>query len=137
MLADLAVALVTAAVAVGSVAVFFWKADREEARAARSRADLREVAYSVNGGFEPARVVLQGGPSIRLRVSRDHDGESWWDDLTFPYLRCLRELPEGASAVIEAGRLDPGEYLLFCDRGSKRGVLVVEELGVNEAPWEE
>jgi plastocyanin domain-containing protein len=120
------IAYATTLVIVGWVTWTFWAADRREAREARDKREVQEVDVLVNGGYHPARVVLRQGRLIRLRFTRTHDGEPWWDDVEFPYVRVLRELPEGESATIDLGALHPGEYAFFSARGRMRGTLVVE-----------
>lgn len=112
---------------VGWVGAYFWLADRREAREARARAGVQEASVLVNGGYHPARVVLKGGRPIRLRFTRTDDGESWWDDVEFPYARVLRELPEGETVTVDVGPLEPGEYAFFSARGRMRGTLVIED----------
>lgn len=127
MTADLIFALVVVVIPVIGVSAYFWRADREERRAPREPADVQVADILVNGGYQPARVVLASGRPLRLRFTRTHDGESWWDDLEFPYAGVLRELPEGETVTVDLGPLEPGEYTLFCGLGSMRGTLVIEK----------
>ena len=124
----------TAVIAVGWVAAYFWQSDRREAREERTRPeDVQEVSVVVNGGYHPERVALRRGRPIRLHVKRTHDGESWWDDLDFPYARVLRELPEGETVTVDIGPLEPGEYAFFSGMGKMRGTLVIEGEGEGAA----
>lgn len=118
-------ALATVAVVAVWVTGYFWIADRREASAARR--PPQEVDVLVNGGCHPDRVVLRRGRPIRLRVSRTSDGESWWDDLEFPYARILREVPEGETITLDVAPLPAGEYAYFCGQGTMRGTLVVQD----------
>jgi len=123
-MADLTVAYATTLIVVGWLGGYFWLADRKEGR--ESRAPVQEMDVLVNRGFHPARVVLTGGRPIRLHFTRVRDGESWWDDLEFPYGRVRREIPEGKTITVDLGVLDPGEYAFFGGEGAIRGTLVVE-----------
>jgi len=108
------------------VAVFFWRADRRERRGAQAGLRPQEVDVRVNGGFHPARVVLREGRPIQLRFTRTNDGESWWDDVEFPYGRLRRELQEGETVTLDVGALEEGEYAFFSALGTMRGALVIE-----------
>ena len=119
----------TIVVVVGWVGAYFWRADRREARDGRAGSGVQEADILVNGGYHPARVVLKSGSPIRLRFTRTKDGESWWDDVEFPYARVLRELPEGGTVTVNVGPLEPGEYAFFSGMGRMRGTLVIEDGG--------
>lgn len=108
------------------VAGFFWRADRREMRARRAARRWQDAVVRVNGGLHPDRVLVGEGEPIRLRFSRADDGESWWDDVEFPYARVIRELPEGETVILEIRPLTAGEYAIFAGMGTMRGTLVVE-----------
>lgn len=127
MTSDLSVVLVAVVLPVVTVCAYFWRAGMQERRAAREAADIREAHILVNGGYHPSRIVLPGRRPLRLNFVRTRDGESWWDDLAFPYAGVRRELPEGGTVTLEVGPLEPGEYALFCGLGSMRGTLVIED----------
>lgn len=130
MTTDMIAIYATVLVAVGWAAGYFWLADREEAREARAKdGEVQEVSVLVNGGYHPDRITLRRGRPIRLRFRRTNDGESWWDDLDFPYARVVRELPEGETVVVDVGPLEPGEYTFFSGLGTMRGTLVIEGEG--------
>lgn len=42
----------------------------------------------------PNGVTLPPGVPIRLRFRRTNDGESWWDDVEFPYGRVCQDCRE-------------------------------------------
>lgn len=127
MKADMIAVFGTAIVAIGWAPVYFWLTGRKEAREARGIAgELQDVSVLVNGGYRPDRIALRRGRPIRLSFQRTYDGESWWDDLDFPYARVLRALPEGETVVVDVGPLEPGEYSFFSGLGTMRGTLVVE-----------
>lgn len=126
MLTDLQLALVVALVPVAVVALYFWRVERREHRLRREASPPQEAEILVNGAFQPSRVVLRPGRPSRLHFTRTNDGESWWDDLQFPYARILRELPEGERVSVDVRPLEVGEYTYFCGRGTKRGTLVIE-----------
>ncbi|MDP2958252.1 MAG: cupredoxin domain-containing protein [Longimicrobiales bacterium] len=127
MATDMTALYATVLVAVGWVGAYFWLTDRREAREGRVGAGVQEANILVNGGYHPARVVLKRGSPIRLRFTRTEDGESWWDDVEFPYARVLRELAEGETVTVDVGPLEPGEYAFFSGKGRMRGTLVIED----------
>lgn len=116
----------TIVIPVVGVALFFWRADRRERREAQDGPSPQEVDVTVNGGLHPSRIVLRAGRPIRLRFTRTNDGESWWDDVEFPYVRVRRELQEGETVILDVGVLEKGEYAFFSALGTMRGALVVE-----------
>ncbi|GMV05242.1 MAG: hypothetical protein AMXMBFR53_15210 [Gemmatimonadota bacterium] len=136
MSSELFAILVTVLVPPLVVGVYFWRADRREARRRRDGWEWQEVDVRVNGGISPSRVSVREGQPIRLRFIRDDDGESWWDDIEFPYTRIRRELPEGESVTLELAPLRAGDYALFAALGTMRGTVQVEDTAA-ERGWEE
>lgn len=123
----------TIAIPVVGVALFFWRADRRERRETAAGPLPQEVDVTVNGGLHPSRIVVREGRPIRLRFTRTNDGESWWDDVEFPYVRVRRELQEGETVILDVGALEKGEYAFFSALGTMRGALVIEP-PLNEEP---
>ena len=126
MSADMMLVLTVVLIPVTWVGAYFWIADARERRAAREAANVQEADIVVNGGYRPSRLVLAEGRPLRLRITRTSDGESWWDDLEFPYARVARALAQGDTVTVDVGPLEPGEYALFSALGTMRGTLVIE-----------
>ncbi|HSN97111.1 MAG TPA: cupredoxin domain-containing protein [Candidatus Nanopelagicales bacterium] len=85
----------------------------------------REIEIVVDGGYQPARVVVTEGERIRLKfVRRDYSPCS--REVVFASLGIRRELPTGTPVLIDLPALSAGEIEFKCGMSMLRGVIVVE-----------
>ena len=84
----------------------------------------REVHIRVRAGYEPEKVVVSAGQTLRLSFRRE-DRLACTEQVVFPAFGKSATLPRGEEVAVELHPEEPGEYEFTCGMGMLRGTLVV------------
>ena len=76
-------------------------------------------------GYEPAKVTLRAGVTVRLTFVRTTD-KTCGTEVVFPLLNIKRALPLNQAVDIDFVPAQTGEVAFACGMNMLRGVIVVE-----------
>ncbi|MGB3614142.1 MAG: cupredoxin domain-containing protein [Elainellaceae cyanobacterium] len=100
---------------------------------AKSGGDVQEITVTVDGGYDPSRIVVQAGRPVRLNFYRT-DRSSCLSEVRFPDFRIAKTLPVNQTTPIEFTPEAPGRYEFACGMAMFRGTVeAVESLEAVES----
>ena len=76
-------------------------------------------------GFAPASLQITAGKPIQLAITRDTESNCA-SRIVFPSLGLTRDLPLGATVIIDLPALPAGELRFACGMGMYKGALLVQ-----------
>ncbi len=100
----------------------FSKAKGQQAESIQG---IQELTITVDGGYEPANVVVKSGQLVRLNFLR-RDPNSCLEKVLLPEFHIIRQLPLNQVTAIEFTPNKPGRYLFTCGMNMFRGVVEVQ-----------
>ena len=86
---------------------------------------IQELTITVDGGYEPATVVVKAGQLVRLNFLR-RDPNRCLEEVLLPDFHIVRELPLNQVTAVEFTPQKPGRYLFTCGMNMFRGVVEVQ-----------
>lgn len=92
---------------------------------ATTEGGIQEVTVTVDGGYEPNRIVVQAGQPVRLNFDRK-DPSSCLEEVRFPDFRIAQLLTLNQITPIEFTPDKPGRYEFACGMNMFRGVVEVQ-----------
>ncbi len=98
---------------------------KTQAQQAKSIHGIQELTITVDGGYEPATVVVKVGQLVRLNFLR-RDPNSCLEQVLFPDFHIVRELPLNQVTAVEFTPEKPGRYSFTCGMNMFRGVVEVQ-----------
>lgn len=100
----------------------FSKIQSQQAKASEG---IQEMTITVDGGYEPSRVVVKVGQPVRLNFVR-RDPSSCLEKVLFPDFHISQNLPLDNITEVEFTPEKPGEYLFTCGMNMFHGVVEVQ-----------
>lgn len=85
---------------------------------------IQEMTITVDGGYEPSRVVVNAGQPVRLNFLR-RDPSGCLEKVLLPDFHIAQELDLDQVTPIEFTPETPGEYAFTCGMNMFRGVVEV------------
>ncbi len=98
---------------------------KTKAQKAVEREGVQEINITVDGGYEPSRVVVQAGLPVQLNFCR-RDPNSCLEKVLLPDFNIAQDLELNQVTSIEFTPDKPGEYLFTCGMNMFRGVVEVQ-----------
>ena len=105
--------------------LWWFLLSKPKSRQATTQAGIQEVTVTVDGGYEPSRVVLSAGQPVRLNFYRK-DPSSCLEEVRFPDFHIAQELPLNKVMPIEFTPDKPGKYEFTCGMNMFRGAIEVQ-----------
>ena len=99
--------------------------NKAKGQQAKSMQGIQELTIIVDGGYEPATVVVKVGQLVRLNFLR-HDPNSCLEKVLLPDFHIMRELPLNQVTAVEFTPEKPGRYSFTCGMNMFRGVVEVQ-----------
>ncbi len=90
-----------------------------------AREGIQEVTVTVDGGYEPSRIVVQAGQPVRLNFLR-RDPSSCLEDVRLPDFHIAQSLTLNKITTVEFTPTEPGSYEFVCGMNMFRGVIEVK-----------
>lgn len=106
----------------------FSKAKAQKAEANRG---IQEMTITVDGGYEPNRVVVNAGKPVRLNFFR-RDSSSCLETVLLPDFQIAKDLDLNHITPIEFTPNKPGRYSFTCGMNMYRGVVEVQSSSVSK-----
>jgi plastocyanin domain-containing protein len=105
--------------------IWWFLLSKPKSRSAKARDGIQEVTITVDGGYEPSRVVVNAGQAVRLNFVR-RDKSSCLEQVVFPDFHIAQELDLNQVTPIEFIPQKPGQYTFACGMNMFRGVVEVK-----------
>lgn len=86
---------------------------------------IAEVTITVDGGYEPSRIVVQAGQPVRLNFLR-RDPSSCLEEVRLPDFHIAQNLPLNQVTAIEFTPTQAGSYEFACGMNMFRGMIEVQ-----------
>jgi plastocyanin domain-containing protein len=106
--------------------LWWFVLSKPKSRRASTQGGVQEVTVTVDGGYEPSRIVVQAGQPVRLNFYRK-DPSSCLEEVRLPDFRIAQQLGLNQNTPIEFTPDKPGRYEFACGMNMFRGVIEVQE----------
>ena len=104
--------------------IWWFLLSKPKSRNAEAHDGIQEVNIIVDGGYEPSRVVVNAGQTVRLNFLR-RDKSSCLEQVVFPDFHIAQDLDLNQVTPVEFTPQKPGEYTFACGMNMFRGVVEV------------
>lgn len=105
--------------------LWWFLLSKTQAQQAESRQGLQEMTITVDGGYEPSRVVVSAGQPVRVNFFR-RDPSSCLEKVVLPDFHIAQDLDLNHVTPVEFTPEKPGEYPFRCGMNMFRGVVEVQ-----------
>jgi plastocyanin domain-containing protein len=99
--------------------------------AVTTNGNFQEVNITVDGGYDPSRIVVEAGKPVRLKFARK-DPSSCLEQIIIPDFHIAVDLPINQITTVEFTPEKPGTYLFTCGMNMFRGAIAVQSTNSNE-----
>ncbi|MBD2103062.1 cupredoxin domain-containing protein [Leptolyngbya sp. FACHB-261] len=106
--------------------VWWFLLSKPKSQPAQAHEGIQEMAITVEGGYEPSRVVVKAGQPVRLNFLR-RDPNSCLEKVLLPDFQIAEYLPLNQTISVEFTPEKPGQYVFTCDMNMFRGVVEVRD----------
>jgi plastocyanin domain-containing protein len=100
-------------------------------KAVATGGNIQEVTITVDGGYDPSRIVVQVGKPVRLKFERK-DPSSCLEKVLIPDFHIAADLPLNQVITVEFTPEKPGEYAFTCGMNMFRGAIAVQAADASE-----
>ncbi|HLP87808.1 MAG TPA: cupredoxin domain-containing protein [Nostocaceae cyanobacterium] len=87
--------------------------------------DVQELTVTVDGGYDPSRIVVEAGKAVRIKFERK-DPSSCLEQVVLPDFYIAKDLPLNQVTTVEFTPEQPGIYLFTCGMNMFRGEIRAE-----------
>ncbi|WP_208099087.1 cupredoxin domain-containing protein [Nostoc sp. 106C] len=124
------------AVTVGGLALiglelWWFLLSKPKSQTAQAYHGIQEVSITVDGGYEPSRVVVNAKQPVRLNFLR-RDSSNCLAKIKLPDFHIAQDLPLNKVTAIEFTPDNPGTYSFTCGMNMFRGVIEVQSADLSE-----
>jgi plastocyanin domain-containing protein len=98
---------------------------KKQSQKARATQGVQALTITVDGGYEPSRVVVSAGQPVRLNFLRK-DPSSCLETLLVPDFHITQKLNLNQVTAVEFTPEEPGHYPFTCGMNMFQGVVEVE-----------
>lgn len=105
--------------------LWWFLLSKPKSQKAVAASGIQEITVTVDGGYEPSRIVVQAGQPVRLNFDRK-DPSSCLEEVRLTDFHIARTLPLNQVTPIEFTPDKPGQYEFTCGMNMFRGVVEVE-----------
>lgn len=106
--------------------LWWFLGSKTKSKQAETNQETQEVTITVDGGYEPDRIVVKSGQSVRLNFLR-RDPSSCLETVLLPDFHIAKDLDLNQVTPIEFTPEEPGQYAFTCGMNMFRGVVEVEK----------
>lgn len=105
--------------------LWWFLLSKPKSQKVEAHGEIQEVTVTVDGGYEPSRIVVEAGQPVRLNFLR-RDKSSCLEQVRLPDFRIACNLPLNEVTTVEFTPTQPGSYEFACGMNMFRGVLEVQ-----------
>ncbi len=106
--------------------LWWFLLSKPNSKKATATGGIQEVTITVDGGYEPSRIVVQAGQPVRLNFSRK-DPSSCLEQVLLPDFHIAADLPLNAITSVEFTPKKAGHYVFTCGMNMFRGEIIAED----------
>lgn len=121
----LKVLVTTGGLALIGAELWWFLIGKTQAQQAQTNQGVQEVAITVDGGYNPDRVVVQAGQPVRLNFFRK-DPSSCLEQVLVPDFHKAADLQLNQTTPVEFTPQEPGTYTFHCGMNMFRGAIEVQ-----------
>jgi plastocyanin domain-containing protein len=110
--------------------LWWFLLNKPQASQVKVQGGIQAVTVTVDGGYEPSRIVVQVGQPVRLNFDR-RDPSSCLEEVRIPGFRIAQKLTLNQITPIEFTPDKPGRYEFSCGMSMFRGVIEVQAGDLN------
>jgi len=108
------------------VELWWFLLSKPQSKKATATGGIQEVTITVDGGYEPSRIVVQAGQPVRLNFHR-LDPSSCLEQVLIPDFHIAADLPVNVVTSVEFTPKKPGNYIFTCGMNMFRGEIIAED----------
>lgn len=105
--------------------VWWFLLSKTKAEKAKVSGQFQEIEITVDGGYQPNRIVVDAGQPVRLNFFRK-DPSPCVEQVLFPDFHQSVNLSLNQKTTVELTPEKPGKYIFHCGMNMVRGVIEVE-----------
>jgi plastocyanin domain-containing protein len=109
--------------------LWWFLLSKPKSQQAQAQGGIQEVTVTVDGGYEPSRIVVQVGQPVRLNFLR-RDPSSCLEEVRLPDFHIAQNLTLNKITAVEFTPTAPGSYEFACGMNMFRGVIEVKPSSV-------
>lgn len=113
-------------IALISLELWWFLFSKTKSQQAEAHEGIQELTITVDGGYEPSRVVVNAGQTVRLNFLR-RDPSSCLEKVLMPDFHIAQELDLDRVTSVEFTPEKPGQYPFTCGMNMFRGVVEVQK----------
>lgn len=106
--------------------LWWFLLSKSQAQQAEDRQGIQELTINVDGGYEPAHVVVKAGQPVRLNFFR-RDPSNCLEKVLLPDFHIASDLALNHITPVEFTPKKPGQYPFTCGMNMFRGVVEVQK----------
>lgn len=111
--------------------LWWFMFSKTKAKKAEANQGIQEMTITVDGGYEPSRIVVQAGQPVRLNFFR-RDPSSCLEKVLIPDFKIAQYLDLNHVTPVEFTPKNPGQYTFTCGMNMFRGILEVQPVGTSQ-----
>ena len=108
--------------------LWWFLLSKPKSRRVEAREGIQEVTVTVDGGYDPSRIIVQAGQPVRLNFLR-RDPSSCLEEVRLPDFHIAQNLALNKVTSVEFTPTKPGNYEFVCGMNMFRGVIEVKPSG--------
>ncbi|MEA5625565.1 cupredoxin domain-containing protein [Nostoc sp. UHCC 0251] len=105
--------------------IWWFLLSKPKSQKAEAHDGIQEVGITVDGGYEPSRILVNAGQRVRLNFLR-RDPSSCLEEIRLPDFQIAKDLPLNQVTSIEFTPDKAGTYTFNCGMNMFRGVIEVQ-----------
>jgi plastocyanin domain-containing protein len=98
---------------------------KPKSQQAQTQSGIQEVIVTVDGGYDPSRIIVQAGQPVQLNFLR-RDTSSCLEEVRLPDFHIAQSLTLNETTAVEFTPIEPGSYEFACGMNMFRGVIEVK-----------
>jgi plastocyanin domain-containing protein len=105
--------------------IWWFLLSKPKSQKAEAHDGIQEVGITVDGGYEPSRILVNAGQRVRLNFLR-RDPSSCLEEIRLPDFHIAKNLPLNEVTSVEFTPDKAGTYTFNCGMNMFRGVIEVQ-----------
>ncbi|MCC5599778.1 cupredoxin domain-containing protein [Nostoc favosum] len=118
-------AVTTAGLGLIGLEIWWFLLSKPKSQKAEAHDGIQEIDITVDGGYEPSRILVNAGQRVRLNFLR-RDPSSCLEEIRLPDFHIAKNLPLNEVTPIEFTPDKAGTYTFNCGMNMFRGVIEVQ-----------
>ena len=126
------IAVTTGGVVLIGLELWWFLFSKTKSQQAEANQGIQELTITVDGGYEPSRIVVNAAQPVRLNFFR-RDPSSCLERVLLPDFHIAKDLELNHTTPIEFTPEKPGHYPFTCGMNMYRGVVEVQDADLSKS----